>query len=139
MSIVYNLDVRCHEMLKYLLYQDGYTSITQLAEEMNISKRSVYYDIRKINEWMEAQHLSELVVERKKGIRIDDEQKAMIRAGLKMIPSELAYVFTPTERVKIIICSILQRRIIMCGENSEGWHTGEPWGFVLSFWQRYRG
>ena len=75
MSIVYNLDVRCHEMLKYLLYQDGYTSITQLAEEMNISKRSVYYDIRKINEWMEAQHLSELVVERKKGIRIDDEQK----------------------------------------------------------------
>ena len=26
-----------------------------------------------------------------------------------MIPSELAYVFTPTERVKIIICSILQR------------------------------
>ena len=22
MSIVYNLDVRCHEMLKYLLYQD---------------------------------------------------------------------------------------------------------------------
>ena len=109
MSIVYNLDVRCHEMLKYLLYQDGYTSITQLAEEMNISKRSVYYDIRKINEWMEAQHLSELVVERKKGIRIDDEQKAMIRAGLKMIPSELAYVFTPTERVKIIICSILQR------------------------------
>ena len=76
---------------------------------MNISKRSVYYDIRKINEWMEAQHLSELVVERKKGIRIDDEQKAMIRAGLKMIPSELAYVFTPTERVKIIICSILQR------------------------------
>lgn len=74
-SIVYNLDVRCHEMLKYLLYQDGYTSITQLAEEMNISKRSVYYDIRKINEWMEAQHLSELVVERKKGIRIDDEQK----------------------------------------------------------------
>ena len=48
---------------------------------MNISKRSVYYDIRKINEWMEAQQLPELVVERKKGIRIDDEQKAMIRAG----------------------------------------------------------
>ena len=35
MSIVYNLDVRCHEMLKYLLYQDGYTSITQLAEEQS--------------------------------------------------------------------------------------------------------
>lgn len=109
MSIVYNLDVRCHEMLKYLLYQDGYTSVTQLAEEMKISKRSVYYDIRKINEWLEALELSQLVVERKKGIRIDEEQKTMIRIGLKMIPSELAYAFTPIERVKIIICSILQR------------------------------
>ena len=109
MSIVYNLDVRCHEMLNYLLYQDGYTTIAQLAEEMNISKRSVYYDIRKINEWLEAQELPELIVERKKGIRIDDEQKAMIRAGLKMIPAKLAYAFTPIERVKIIICSILQR------------------------------
>ena len=109
MSIVYNLDVRCHEMLTYLLYQDGYTSITQLAEEINISKRSVYYDIRKINEWLEAQNLPELIVERKKGVRIDDEQKAKIRAGLKMIPAKLAYVFTPMERVKIIICSILQR------------------------------
>ena len=35
MSIVYNLDVRCHEMLKYLLYQDGYTSITQLAMSLS--------------------------------------------------------------------------------------------------------
>lgn len=52
MSIVYNLDVRCHEMLKYLLYQDGYTSITQLAEEMNISKRSVYLIYaRSMNGW----------------------------------------------------------------------------------------
>lgn len=75
MSIVYNLDVRCHEMLKYLLYQDGYTSITQLAEEMNISKRSVYYDIRKINEWMEAQHLSELVVERKREYELTMNKK----------------------------------------------------------------
>ncbi|MFR6461038.1 MAG: HTH domain-containing protein [Anaerostipes hadrus] len=74
-SIVYNLDVRCHEMLKYLLYQDGYTSITQLAEEMNISKRSVYYDIRKINEWMEAQHLSELVVERKREYELTMNKK----------------------------------------------------------------
>lgn len=75
MSIVYNLDVRCHEMLKYLLYQDGYTSITQLAEEMNISKRSVYYDIRKINEWMEAQHLSELVVEQKREYELTMNKK----------------------------------------------------------------
>lgn len=109
MSIVYNLDVRCYDILNYLLYQDGYTTVQQLAEEKKISKRSVYYDIRKINEWLEAQELLPLEIERKKGIWIDEEQKNLIRTKLKMMPSKLAYVFTPVERIKIIICSILQR------------------------------
>lgn len=109
MSIIYNLDVRCYEILNYLLYQDGYTTVVQLAEEKGISKRSVYYDIRKINEWLEAQELTPLEIERKKGIWIDEEQKTLIRTKLKMIPPKLAYVFTPVERIKIIICSILQR------------------------------
>ena len=109
MSIIYNLDVRCYEILNYLLYQDGYTTVVQLAEEKVISKRSVYYDIRKINEWLEAQELTPLEIERKKGIWIDEEQKTLIRTKLKMIPPKLAYVFTPVERIKIIICSILQR------------------------------
>ena len=109
MSIIYNLDVRCYEILNYLLYQDGYTTVVQLAEEKGISKRSVYYDIRKINEWLEAQELTPLEIKRKKGIWIDEEQKTLIRTKLKMIPPKLAYVFTPVERIKIIICSILQR------------------------------
>jgi mannitol operon transcriptional antiterminator len=109
MAIVYNLDVRCYEILKYLLYQDGYTTVKQLADEKKISKRSVYYDIRKINEWLEAQELLPLEIERKKGIWIEKEQKKQIHTKLKMMPSELAYVFTPVERTKIIICSVLQR------------------------------
>lgn len=109
MSIVYNLDVRRYEILNYLLYQDGYTTVAQLAEEKEISRRSVYYDLRKINEWLEDQDLEPLVMERKKGIRIDSEHKDAIRTKLKMLPSKLAYVFTPGERIKIIVCSILQR------------------------------
>lgn len=109
MSIQYNLDVRCYETLEYLLYKEDYVSVQQLADEKGISKRSVYYDIRKINEWLESQKISPLEIERKKGLLIDKEQKEKIRSSLKMDTKQLAYTFTPAERIKIIICSILQR------------------------------
>ncbi len=109
MSIIYNLDVRCYEILKQLLYKDGYMTIQQIADEKGISKRSVYYDIRKINEWLEAQNIEPLEIERKKGILIEKEAKEVIRTRLKEIPPKLAYVFSPVERMKIIICSVMLR------------------------------
>lgn len=109
MSIIYNLDVRSCELLKQLLYEDQYVTVQQLAEGKGISKRSVYYDIQKINEWLQAQNLQELKIERKKGILISKEQRAIIRKKLKAIPQRIAYVFTPAERRKIIVCSILCR------------------------------
>lgn len=110
MSIIYNLNVRCYEVLEYLLYKDGYTTIQQIADEKSISKRSAYYDIQKINEWLEAQKIPPLEIERKKGILIEKGIKEKIRKQLKEIPLKLAYVFSPEERMKIIICSVLLRR-----------------------------
>lgn len=109
MSIIYNLDVRCYEILEQLLYKDGYMTVQQIADEKDISKRSVYYDICKINEWLEAQNIETLEIERKKGILIEKEVKEVIRTRLKEIPPKLAYVFSPVERMKIIICSVMLR------------------------------
>lgn len=109
MSIIYNLDVRCYEILEQLLYKDGYMTVQQIADEKGISKRSVYYDIRKINEWLEAQNIETLEIERKKGILIEKEVKEVIRTRLKEIPPKLAYIFSPVERMKIIICSVMLR------------------------------
>lgn len=109
MAIIYNLDMRCYEILEQLLYTDEYVSVAQIADEKGLSKRSVYYDIKKINEWLEAQKLPLLEIERKKGIFIAKDQKEQIRRNLKEIPPKLAYTFLPTERVRIIICSVLQR------------------------------
>ena len=55
MNIMLNLDKRCQEILKRLMYAGGYLKIQDLADEMQISRRSVYYDITKINEWLEDQ------------------------------------------------------------------------------------
>ena len=68
MNIMLNLDKRCQEILKRLMYAGGYLKIQDLADEMQISRRSVYYDITKINEWLEDQEIDPLVQERGKGI-----------------------------------------------------------------------
>jgi len=113
MSINYNLDVRCCEILEYLCYKDEYVSVQQLADEKGISRRSVYYDVRKINEWLEDQDISPIEIERKKGILIDQEKKERIRFKLSKASSKAAYVFTPVERLKIIVCSVLQRNRVL--------------------------
>lgn len=113
MSINYNLDVRCYEILEYLLYKEEYVNVQQLADEKGISRRSVYYDIHKINEWLEDQGILAIEIERKKGILIDKERKEIIRSKLQKISPKAAYVFTPVERLKIIICSVLQRNRVL--------------------------
>ena len=113
MSIDYNLDVRCYEILEYLLYKNEYVSVQQLADEKGISKRSVYYDIHKINDWLEAQGLSKIEIKRKKGILIDKEKKEILHSRLNKMSPQTAYVFTPVERTKIIICSILHQNRVL--------------------------
>ena len=52
MSIIYTLDKRCQEILKILMYAKGYVKAQDLADELHISKRSIYCDLTKINEWL---------------------------------------------------------------------------------------
>lgn len=109
MSFIYHLDPRCQDMLNRLLMADGYVTVQQLADEQHISRRSVYYDLCKINEWLEAAQVSQIEVERSKGIYITKSHNEEIRSLLKEIPHNTSYLFSPMERVKIIICSIMKK------------------------------
>lgn len=109
MAMFYNLDVRSNEILEKLLYANSYMSVQQIADDKEISRRSVYYNIRKINEWLSDLGIEPLVIERKKGIFIEKDKKELIRKKMKKVDSKAGYVFTPGERMRVIICSILQR------------------------------
>ena len=104
MSISYNLDVRCYEILEYLLYRDEYITVQQIAEEKEISKRSAYYDIRKISEWMETQGIAPLEIERKKGILIDEQKKGLIRTRLREISPKLPYRWKEKKLLFVLYC-----------------------------------
>lgn len=109
MNIMLNLDKRCQEILKRVTYAGGYLKIQDIADEMQISRRSVYYDITKINEWLEDQNIDPLVQERGKGIFVNSEQSRMIQEALSESGGDHYHVFTPEERNRIEICSITIR------------------------------
>lgn len=101
------MDVRCKEILSLIIFSPDCVSMEQLEKEMNLSKRSVYYEICKINEWMEQNGFPELKVMRGKGYYIEEAVKTQIEAMLDKKQSKEIYIFSPKERVYVIICYII--------------------------------
>lgn len=107
MSIIYTLDKRCQEILKILMYAKGYVKAQDLADELHISKRSIYYDLTKINEWLTDNDLPLLIQERGKGVLVPSDAISLIQK--KMDAQDLGNlpVFTPEDRQYIEICTMI--------------------------------
>ncbi|OCN05807.1 hypothetical protein A4S06_07140 [Erysipelotrichaceae bacterium MTC7] len=103
------LEARCQELLNTLLQSEAYISISDIAEEKQISKRSVYYDLCKVNEFLTAHKIEEISVERSKGIHLSQKQKDVIHTLLSDVPLARSIYFSPTERVLIVICMVSLR------------------------------
>jgi transcriptional antiterminator/mannitol/fructose-specific phosphotransferase system IIA component (Ntr-type) len=98
---------RCKEILKLLLAADDYIPLQRIAIEAKVSRRSIYYDLCKLNDWLSFYNIPELEVERRKGILIPQEMKKKIESIIANESKEDSYIFSPSERVKIIICYII--------------------------------
>ena len=101
------LNSKCKGILHRLIQNNSYLSLQQLAEELNISQRSIYYDLCRINEWLSENDIPELRVVRGKGLLLSEQMRQQISECLEDKDTEEAYVFAPMERVRIIICSII--------------------------------
>lgn len=101
------INSRCKNILDMLLKADYYISLKQIAEELNVSKRSIYYDICKLNEWLNYYHISELEIIRGKGIHISEIDKEKITKVVEGNNREEKYILSPTERIELIYCYIL--------------------------------
>ena len=66
------------KILDMLLKATYYSSLNQISQKLAVSKRSIYYDICKLNEWLEYYNVSGLKVVRGKGIFIDENNKKKI-------------------------------------------------------------
>ncbi len=109
MALLY-INARCKQILNLLLSQSKYITTEQIGAEMKVSKRTVYYDICKINLWLQQAELPELEVVREKGLLIPHGERAQIQEMLESDEHEQVYIFSPKERVKIIICCVIYEK-----------------------------
>lgn len=92
------LDKRTNAMLEYLVHVNTHVTISDLSLRFNISKRTVYNDIDKINDWLKESYQIELRNERGKGFFIDKTYKERILE--EIVPSHYpVYDYAKEERV----------------------------------------
>lgn len=76
------ISARCKQILYMIIRSDDYVTLQQITEELNLSKRSIYYEICKINDWLSKQDIDEIEIERGKGIRLDEDKKIILKNNL---------------------------------------------------------
>ena len=69
------ISTRCKKILYMIMASDTYVSLPQISEEFKLSKRSIYYELCKINDWLSVQGINEITVVRGKGIKLTEEEK----------------------------------------------------------------
>ena len=46
------ISARCKQILYMIIDSDDFVTLSQITEELHLSKRSIYYEICKINDWL---------------------------------------------------------------------------------------
>ncbi|WP_276665563.1 BglG family transcription antiterminator [Caldibacillus debilis] len=92
------LDKRSSAVLLFLANRNDYVSIRELERTFRISRRTIYYDLGKINAWLRKNDLQPIQYIRSHGYFLTDEAR-------KAVPQKLAhlkqweYEYTPDERI----------------------------------------
>jgi transcriptional antiterminator/mannitol/fructose-specific phosphotransferase system IIA component (Ntr-type) len=101
------LSTRCRLILDYLLYSKEYVSIDEIAGAMGISRRSAYYDMDKLNQWLKENAIPDIEITRGRGMHLDVRHRALISYAISDEKALGSYTFSPSERMCIISCKIL--------------------------------
>ena len=101
---VFYVNARCRQILRILLGQREYMTVNRLAKQLGVSRRSAYYDLCKINVWLEQMGVEKLEIERGHGLLIPSGSRACIEELLSAPGGN--YIFSPAERMKLIFLYI---------------------------------
>ncbi len=104
---IFYVNARCRQILRLLLDQQEYMTMDRLAKQLGISRRSAYYDLCKINVWLEQAGARKLEIERGHGLLIPAESRGCIEELLSEPGTDDKYIFSPAERIKLIFLYIV--------------------------------
>ena len=103
----YALGKRCTDILKIILYANGFVKVSSLTSQLGMSRRSIYYDLDTIGGWLRDHHLGELIRDRTKGVAVTPDQASKIKKILFGGGNKVFRTFSPVEREQLILCIIL--------------------------------
>lgn len=103
------LDHRCIAILNKVVLSSSHVSSAELMEELNVSKRTIYYDVEKINDWLMISGLETMEYVRSAGFYLKNTLKAKIREKLQQLDRQRHYEFSPQERIAWIAILVLTR------------------------------
>lgn len=104
---IIELDSRAQNIINLLMNTKDYINISQMVVFLNVSKRSIYYDIKKVNEILKSLKCDEILIERGKGFYLAEEQKNALKKHLNRLNINTYFQYSPNERMSIIICSLI--------------------------------
>ncbi|NBJ68216.1 MULTISPECIES: BglG family transcription antiterminator [Clostridia] len=91
------MNQRSMAVLKMLVEQEGYLSNTQLSKAFRISRRSIYNDIGRINDWLKERGLDSVKQVRTEGFYLDESTKQTLKQTYILVQDHY-YEYTKEER-----------------------------------------
>lgn len=72
------MDRRSTAVLKLLAKSEEYTTVEELAVQLNVSRRTIYSDIAKVNDWLQVHHNCQIEKVHGMGLYIPDNKRSAI-------------------------------------------------------------
>ncbi|WP_243388189.1 BglG family transcription antiterminator [Bacillus kexueae] len=94
-----DLDQRCIALLTKVAFSTSPVSMDELMEDLHVSKRTIYYDVQKINDWLEMEKVGTLQYERSSGFFILPKAKKVVQDKLTPLQLSKHYDYSPKERI----------------------------------------
>ncbi|MYL40662.1 BglG family transcription antiterminator [Virgibacillus salexigens] len=91
------MDQRSMAVLNQLLKQDAYITVQELAALLNVSRRTIYSDLDKVNDWLHEYQLGEIKQVRRQGLYLETAVKKAIITKYPF-SGMTYYAYSPTER-----------------------------------------
>ncbi|CAG9621165.1 BglG family transcription antiterminator [Sutcliffiella rhizosphaerae] len=104
------LDQRSSSLLSFLVHAESFVSAKELTERFKISRRTIYYDIDKINAWLKENQLGPVQHVRGTGFILSEDTKAQVPNKMEYV-KEWQYGYSLNERKALLALYLLCRNV----------------------------
>lgn len=101
------LNERTQKVINMAVKRSSTFTIKEVAAELSVSTRTVYNELEKANDWLRGKKLPEIQIVRGKICPFSEEDRELLTELEKEEQKETEYIFTPSERIRIIVCQII--------------------------------